>query len=177
MTDAIGMLEALSQWGEHLDALEAVAKEEKIVPGSFLGDYHATVMRMLRGIEALERARVVEMHETAETMRAAAKDGVEQARLELEKMEQARRKLDADVRLHQVKLEDAQLKVVQLLAEKVGEKVGEASVIRAKAYNRRQLTKMVTAGVMAVLLLLSVGFGLGRVSAMDASADETEQGN
>ena len=41
MTDAIGMIEALSEWGEHLNPLEAAAKEDGIGPGDYLGDYHA----------------------------------------------------------------------------------------------------------------------------------------
>ena len=63
------------------------------------------------------------------------------------------------------------------MAEEIGKKVGDASVIRAKAYSRGQFTKTVAAGVAAVLLLLSVAFGLGRVSGMNAEADETEQAN
>ena len=138
MTDAIGMIEALSEWGEHLNRLEAAAKEDGIGPGDYLGNYHLAVMRVLRGLEAVEQARAAETREMFAEARAAAVSNAEQARIELNKLEEATRKMQLEANRQKLALEGAAASVIERVAEEIGKKVGDASVIRAKAYSRGQ---------------------------------------
>ncbi len=135
-------------------------------------------MRVLRGLEAVERARAAETREMFAEARAAAVSNAEQARLELNKLEEATRKMQLEANRQKLALEGAAASVIERVAEEIGKKVGDASVIRAKAYSRGQFAKTVAAGVAAVLLILFVGVGLGRASvALTAFATETEEGN
>ena len=164
MSDPIGMLESLTKWGQLIEQLDVAAKEEGIEPGSYLGSYHQGVMRLFRGVESVERARCEEMRELSEQARAAAEANAAQARTELEKLDRVTRQMEAALRRQELAHEEAEGRVIKRVAEQVGKQVGEAAVIRAKAYSRTQFMKTVAAGVAAALLLLAIGAGLDRVS-------------
>jgi hypothetical protein len=72
--------------------------------------------------------------------------------------------MEAAIRRQELAHEEAEDRVIKRIAEEIGKQVGDATVIRAKAYSRSQLAKTVAASVAAALFILAVGVGLGRVS-------------
>jgi hypothetical protein len=164
------MLEQLAQWGQLLDQLEETAKRDGIVPGDYLGDYHAIMMRVFRGLEVMEHFRSEQVREMFEHARAAAEANAEQAKLELEKLDRVTRQIEAAIRRQELAHEDAEARVIKRVAEEVGKQVGEASVIRAKAYGRTQFAKSLAAAVAAALLLLGIGVPLDRVIVVQGTA-------
>ena len=94
---------------------------------------------------------------------AAKEEGIEPGSY-LGSYHQGVRQMEAAIRRQELAHEEAEGRVIKRVAEQVGKQVGEAAVIRAKAYSRTQFMKTVAAGVAAALLLLAIGAGLDRVS-------------
>lgn len=156
-----------------LARLDEAAKAERIDTDGYLGRYHAAVMLVLEHMDTLlredrtrrEKADAADEERKVRMMDAAqeiAERYQAQARDELAKLDRMARKAEADSRRQELVLQENMAKLVQRLSADLVAGIKHGNVIRAKAYNRDQLSKIVAAGVLWVMVLVAMGIGIDR---------------
>ncbi len=161
--------------GEILSQLDEALKAEGIEPDTTLGACFCMLRACLERQEASQREfraflvtfgndlnermlRLVEEgREVAERYHATARD-------ELAKVDRMARKAEADLKRKQLQVQDSTLETLERVIPQIVAGSKEASVIRAKAFNRVLYARHLAAGVAVVLLVLGLTFELGRVS-------------
>ena len=93
----------------------------------------------------------------AERYHAAARD-------ELAKVDRMARKAEADLKRKQLQVQDSTLETLERVIPQIVAGSKEASVIRAKAFNRVLYARELMAGMAVVLVVLGLTFEAGRVS-------------
>ena len=96
--------------------------------------------------------------------RAVAERYQATARDELAKVDRMARKAEADLKRKQLQVQDSTLETLERVIPQIVAGSKEASVIRAKAFNRVLYARHLAAGMAVVLLVLGLTFELGRVS-------------
>lgn len=139
-----------------LERQEAGQREFRAFLVTFMADLNERLLRLV------EDGRAV-----AEKYQAIAKD-------ELAKVDRMARKAEADLKRKQLEVQDSTLATLERVIPQIVAGSKEASVIRAKAFNRVLYARHLLAGVGIVLLVLGFTFELGRVSKMALRAVEAQ---
>lgn len=145
--DPLGRAFAIVRFG--FDRTDVMLREDRVHRIKTNADFEE------RGLRLIEEARAV-----AETYQATAKD-------ELAKVDRMARKAEADLARKQLAVQDSILATLERVTPQIVAGVKEASVIRAKAFNRVLYARHLAAGMAVVLLVLGLTFGLGRLSKAD----------
>jgi hypothetical protein len=93
----------------------------------------------------------------AERYQAAAKD-------ELAKVDRMARKAEADLQRKQLAVQDSTMAILERVIPQLVAGVKEASVIRARAFNRALYARHLAVGMAVVVVLLGSVFELGRLT-------------
>ena len=98
-----------------------------------------------------------EGREVAERYQATARD-------ELAKVDRMARKAEADLKRKQLQVQDSTLETLERVIPEIVAGSKEASVIRAKAFNRVLYARELMTGMLVVLVVLGLTFEAGRLS-------------
>lgn len=162
----------------HLDAALTAAQIDVSDPRDSLGRAFAIVRFGFERMDALLREDRAHRLQTAAALearqvrliaeaRAVAETHQATAQHELAKLDRMMRKAEIDLRRAQLAMQETILVTLEQVTPQMVGAVKEASVIRARAFNRALYGRHVAAGVAVVLVVIGLTFALGRMSKTD----------
>lgn len=135
---------------EALDGFDKALVEDRIEPEGTLGKFaHATrnLIGAMHGVQlGLAGDMLILMQDAKATMTAAARAA-----------EATQRKADLVLAQARTQFDTMQAETAGKLAEAIGEKLGDATVIRAKAFNHTQVTTIAALGAVGALAIFFAG--------------------
>jgi len=131
-------------------------------------EHRAWLATFSAGFEDRQLRLIEDAREIADTYKAAAED-------ERATRDRIARKAEADLKHRQLELHDAVQETLGQLIPRILDAVKEGAVIRARAFNRALYVRHIAAGVVMVIVVLGLAFGLGRMSKADPAPAATSE--